>query len=201
MLLHNQPISDPAFAKGISEELRLCIARSGMDESQKKIITHRLSGFGLTGWTWDQLADNLKLRPFDIRLLFIESLHMLLAVIIPSTDLPFMRKIAESVKVSTYLTDSSVKTKQLFDRGFSLDEIVTARNLKKSTIEDHFVEMSINDAEFPLAQFVSVEDTEAVVGKVKEIGTRRLRLLKSEFEMLSYFQLRLILGARTGGGN
>lgn len=112
-----------------------------------------------------------------------------------------MRKIAESVKVSTYLTDSSVKTKQLFDRGFSLEEIVTARNLKKSTIEDHFVEMSINDTEFPLIQFVSSDDVEAVVEKVREIGTRRLRLLKSEFEMLSYFQLRLILGARTGGDN
>lgn len=201
MLVHNQPISDPLFAKDIGEELRLCITRSEMDERQKIIITHRLSGFGLTGWTWDQLADNLKLNPFDIRLLFIETLHMMLAVIIPSTDLPFLRKITESVKVSTYLTDSSVKTKQLFDRGFSLDEIVRARNLKKSTIEDHFVEMSINDAEFPLTQFVSAEDADAVAGKVKEIGTRRLRLLKSEFEMLSYFQLRLILGVRTGGGN
>ena len=201
ILLYNQRISDPAFAKGISNELRLCITRSEMDERQKLIITHRLTGFGLTGWTWDQLADNLKLNPFDVRLLFIESLHMMLAVIIPSTDLPFLRKIAESVKVSTYLTDSSVITKRLFDRGFSIDEIVTARNLKKSTIEDHFVEMSINDADFPLTQFVSAEDADAVAVKVKEIGTRRLRLLKSEFEMLSYFQLRLILGARTEGGN
>lgn len=201
MLLHNQRISDPVFAKGVSEEIRLCITRSEMDERQKTIITHRLSGFGLTGWTWDQLADNLKLNPFDIRLLFIEGLHMMLAVIILSPDLPFLRKIAESVKVSTYLTDSSVKTKQLFDRGFSLEEIAMARNLKQSTIEDHFVEMSINDTEFPLTQFVSEEDAEAVAGKVKEIGTRRLRLLKSEFETLSYFQLRLILGARTGGGN
>jgi uncharacterized protein YpbB len=201
MLLQNQPISEPAFAKSVDTELRLCITRSGIDEKQRTIITHRLSGFGLSGWTWDQLADNLKLNPFDIRLLFIESLHMLLAVIISSADLPFLRKIAESVKVSTYLTDSSVKTKKLFDRGFSFDEIVTARNLKKSTIEDHFVEMSINDADFPLTQFVSVDDTEAVVGKVREIGTRRLRLLKSEFEMLSYFQLRLILGSRAGGGN
>jgi uncharacterized protein YpbB len=201
ILLYNQRISDPAFAKGISNELRLCITRSEMDERQKLIITHRLTGFGLTGWTWDQLADNLKLNPFDVRLLFIEGLHMMLAVIIPSTDLPFLRKIAESVKVSTYLTDSSVITKRLFDRGFSIAEIVTARNLKKSTIEDHFVEMSINDADFPLTQFVSAEDADAVAVKVKEIGTRRLRLLKSEFEKLSYFQLRLILGARTEGGN
>ena len=63
-----------------------------MDDSQKTIFTHRLSGFGLTGWTWDQLADDLKLNPFDIRLLFIESLHMLLAVIIPSHRFAFFAK-------------------------------------------------------------------------------------------------------------
>ena len=89
------------------------------------------------------------------------------------------------------MTDSSVKTKQLFDRGLSIDEIAAARNLKMSTIEDHFVEMSINDAEFPLTQFVSAEDADAVVGKVKEIGTRRLRLLKSEFEGCPIFSFAL----------
>ena len=45
-LLHNQPISDPEFAKGIAKELGLCISRSGIDDRQKIIITHRLSGFG-----------------------------------------------------------------------------------------------------------------------------------------------------------
>jgi uncharacterized protein YpbB len=198
-LLHKQPISDPAYAGYIAEELRLCIERSGMDDKQKIIVTHRLSGFGLTGWTWDQLADKLKLHSFDVRLLFIEGLHRLLTVIEQSSDLSFLRKITDDVKVTTYLTDSSVKTKQLFDRGMSIEDIAVARNLKLSTIEDHFVEMSINDPQFPLIQFVAEEDVKAVVAKVKEIETRRLRLLKAEFTALSYFQLRLILGARTGG--
>ena len=51
--------------------------------------------------------------------------------------------------------------------------------------------MSINDPQFPLTQFVTEEDVEAVVAKVKEIGTRRLRLLKDEFRVLSYFQFVL----------
>lgn len=197
-LYHQQPISDPAYAKYIAEELRLCIERSGMDDAQKVIVTHRLSGYRLTGWTWDQLADQLKLNPFSVRLLFIESLHRLLSVIEQSTDLSFLRKIAENVKVTTYLTDSSSKTKLLFDRGLSIEDIAATRNLKLSTIEDHFVEMSINDPQFPLTQFVTEDDVEAVVAKVKEVETRRLRLLKEEFARLSYFQLRLILGARTG---
>lgn len=197
-LYYQQPISDPAYAKYIAEELRLCIERSGMDDAQKIIVTHRLSGYMLTGWTWDQLADQLKLNSFSVRLLFIEGLHRLLSVIEQSADLSFLRKIAKNVKVTTYLTDSSSKTKQLFDRGLSIVDIAARRNLKLSTIEDHFVEMSINDPQFPLTQFVPEVDVEAVVAKVKEVETRRLRLLKDEFASLSYFQLRLILGARTG---
>ncbi len=197
-LLHEQPISDSKYASQIGDELRLCINRSKIDDRQKIIITYRLSGFSLTGWTWDQLADNLKLNPFVIRLMFIESLHRLLDVIERSSDLPFLRKIAENVKVSTYLTESSIKTKQLFERGMSIERIAATRKLKISTIEDHFVELSMNDPQFPLTQFVSVEVVEAVVAKVNEMQTRRLRLLKAEFESLSYFQLRLILGVRGG---
>ena len=196
--LHTLPIDDPAFSRLLSEELRVCFTRSGIDDIQKQVITYRLSGFKMSGWTWDQLSDTLKQNPFDIRLLFIEALHMLLAVILNSSDLPLLRKLAENIKVSTYLTDSSVKTKQLFIRGLSIEDIVNVRKLKTSTIEDHFVEMSINDLEFPLTDFVSEEDVVAVIAKVSEFGTRRLRVLKSEFEHLSYFQLRLILGARTG---
>ncbi|WP_342509807.1 helix-turn-helix domain-containing protein [Sporosarcina sp. FSL K6-2383] len=197
-LYHKQPISDPAYARYIAEELRLCIERSDMDDNQKIIVTHRLSGFKLTGWTWDQLAAYLGLQPFSVYLLFIEGLHKLLVVIEQSAELSFLRKIADNIKVTTYLTDSSRKTQQLFNRGLSIEDIATTRNLKLSTIEDHFVEMSINDPQFPLTQFVTEDYIEAVVAKVKEVETRRLRILKDEFVELTYFQLRLILGARTG---
>ncbi len=35
-----------------------------------------------------------------------------------------------------------------------------------STIEDHFVEISINDTTFPIEEFVSATDIEAVVAKI-----------------------------------
>ncbi|WP_342512236.1 helix-turn-helix domain-containing protein [Sporosarcina sp. FSL K6-1522] len=194
-----QPIQDPVFASSLGEELRQGMHRSGMGDRQKQIMTHRLAGYGLTGWTWEQLAQELKLDPLAVRLLFIEALHKLLAVIEVSTDLPFLRKIAENIKVTTYLTESSMRTKRLFEEGLSMQEIAVARKLKQSTIEDHFVEMAIHDPAFPLYQFVEAADVTAVVAKVNASGTRRLRLLKAEFDRLSYFQLRLILGARTGG--
>ena len=103
---------------------------------------------------------------------------MLLAVIINSSDFPLLRKLAEDVKVSTYLTDSSVKTKQLFKQGLSIEQIVASRKLKRSTIEDHFVEMSINDPDFPLANFVSVKDAEAVIKKVNGMGNSKTSIVE-----------------------
>lgn len=199
-LFFRQPIGDPSFSRTIGEEIRHCIDQCGMSNVQKTILTHRLGGYGLTGWTWDQLASSLKLNPISVRLLFIESLHMLLNEIEMSSSTPFLRKMTENVKVSSYLTESSLKTKYLFDQGKSIGEIAAIRKLKMSTIEDHFVEMSINDSNFPLTRFVSEINVDAVISKATELGTKRLRLLKSVFEELSYFQLRLILGAKTGGG-
>ena len=80
-----------------------------------------------------------------------------------------------------------------------MEEIATIRQLKMSTIEDHFVEMVINDVTFPIDKFVSSEERKDVRKKSKELKTKRLRLLKDVFPDLSYFQLRLILGVGSRG--
>src|SRR6185437_11203535 len=95
--------------------------RGELSDEQKTILTHRLSGFRMTGWTWDQLADQMKLNPFAVRLMFIESLHRLLTAIHTTKDFSFLERIAESVRVTSYLTDSSMKTKQLFEKGLSIE--------------------------------------------------------------------------------
>ncbi|MCZ2259486.1 helix-turn-helix domain-containing protein [Sporosarcina sp. G11-34] len=198
-LVHGQPIHEPSFSLQFMKELSRCIEKSKMTDIQKTILTHRLVGGGLTGWTWNQLADSLKLSMDSIRLLFVESIHRLLVAIETSTDAPFLRKMTKDIKVSSYLTLSAMQTKNMFDNGLSMNDIATLRKLKMSTIEDHFVELSINDAAFPLDKFVSGNDIQNVLKKADELATKRLRLLKDEFEHLTYFQLRLILGAQSKG--
>lgn len=199
-LLHRQPIGDPQFSRTLGQEVFLAVERSGMTEKQKLIFTHRLDGFQCTGWTWDQLATAFDESSTSVYLSFIESLHLLLKTIDQVKDVPILQKMTENIKVSTHLTDSSLKTKLLFGQGMSMEEIAASRNLKMSTIEDHFVEMSINDVQFPVEEFVSQAEMEAVWRKAEELGTKRLRLLKDEFANLSYFQLRLILGVLSRGG-
>lgn len=198
-ILRGQPINEIAFSQYLKEELVQLIEQSNLMEVQKTIFTHRLVGHGFTGWTWGQLSEKLRMTPTTIRLYFIESLHLILGTIERLETVPFVKRIAENIKVQSHLTDSSMKTKFLFKKGMTMEEIAVSRKLKMSTIEDHFVEMVINDMDFPFVQFVSKEDSEAVSKKSDELGTKRLRLLKDNFPQLTYFQLRLILGAHSKG--
>ena len=198
-LLNGYPISDAGFSRQLRLELLQIIDNSRVRDVQKTILTHRLGGYDKTGWTWDQLAEKLAINPVTVRLYFIESLHMLLETIEQSSTAPFMWKMSENVKVTSYLTDSSMKTKVFFEQGLSMEDIAMTRRLKMSTIEDHFVEMSINDAHFPVERFVLKRDMDAVIAKSIELGTKRLRLLKDNFPSLTYFQLRLILGSESRG--
>lgn len=196
-ILRGKPINDIAFSHYIKDELTHLIESSSLAEIQKTIFTHRLVGYKYTGWTWDQLAEKLEMTPVTIKLNFIESLHLILDTINREEVAPLLKEIAVDIKVQSHLTDSSLKTKLLFEKGMSMEEIGATRRLKMSTIEDHFVEMVINDSSFPLMQFVSRGDLEAVSKKSDELGTKRLRLLKDSFPQLTYFQLRLILGAQS----
>lgn len=194
-LLVRHPVTDPIFAKQVGDELKKALIMSGMTDTQKYIFTCRLTGKSEMAKTWDQLAVEIGMVAEDLRLLFIEAIHRLLPIIEDSDELPFLQKIAFDIKVHSYLTDSAMHTKRLFDQGHSMESIASLRKLKMSTIEDHIVEMAMNDEQFPVSHFVSEEQIRAVVLKSEEMGTKRLKLLKNEFDALSYFELRLIMTA------
>ena len=72
----------------------------------------------------------MDIEPFTLTLYYIESLHMLLQAISQSSQFPIMTGITTNIKVSTYLTESSSKTKELFERGMSMDEIATTTSFE-----------------------------------------------------------------------
>ncbi|AOV08089.1 helix-turn-helix domain-containing protein [Sporosarcina ureilytica] len=197
-VLQGHPIEDPNFSHRLKTELRTAFEKSGMEEIQKVIFTHRLVGYQHTGWTWGQLENQIRMPALSIKLYYIESLHLLLKTI-DREKTPFLKEIAKDIKIASHLTESSENTKNLFDKGLSLEEIAATRELKLSTIEDHIVEIAMNDDDFPVEQFVSFEDRLKVQQKSVELKTKRLRLLKEAFPQLTYFQLRLILGTTLKG--
>lgn len=192
-ILRHMPIENPSFALKIKDELVDLFEKSAMEEVQKTIMTYRFVGYEQTGWTWLQLGEKLNLAPIDVKLNYIESLHKMLIAIEKNDQTTFLSKIAVGIKVETVLTDSTKRTKAYFDEGHSLEEIANIRQLKLSTIEDHVVEMVLNDPDFPLERFVAQQAFIEVRKKSEMLQTKRLRLLKEQFPELTYFQLRLIL--------
>lgn len=197
--LQVHPIAEASFSQAFKKEMTAALEKSGMEEVQKTIIAYRLVGYEKTGWTWGQLGEQLNSSPLNVKLNFIESLHRLLQTIEQNNDLPLLKKIAIGIRVETVLTESTRQTKIYFDNGYTLEEIAATRQLKLSTIEDHIVEMALNDHDFPLTKFVSPEDYKLVQEKSMELETKRLRVLKTTFPELTYFQLRLILSIPTKG--
>ncbi|WOV85996.1 helix-turn-helix domain-containing protein [Sporosarcina oncorhynchi] len=198
-MLHQQPITSAEFAKAIGSELIVALEASGMSDIQKYIFSCRLSGKDCTAKTWDQLAMELNEPPPTIRLLFIESLHRLLNSIDTSKRTPFLLQLTADIKVQSYLTDSANRTKKLYDQGHALERIAEIRQLKMSTIEDHMIEIAMNDSSFPIVNFVTEKQMKAVIAKADSIGTKRLKVLKEAFSSLSYFKLRLIMAVYKDG--
>ncbi|WP_342544868.1 helix-turn-helix domain-containing protein [Lysinibacillus sp. FSL W7-1291] len=165
-----------------------------VSDVNKQLVLYRLSGYRLPGWTWQQLAFERKENVLDSQLAFIETLHILLNEVQQKlNDYPLLGRVAEGLKVTILLTDSAQQTAQLYEQGYSMEEIVQKRKLKQSTIEDHFVELAMYEPNFSIGPFVSYEEAQKVWQVSKQYQTKKLKILHGALEDMSYFQLRLVL--------
>ncbi|MFJ7667288.1 helix-turn-helix domain-containing protein [Lysinibacillus sp. NPDC097195] len=162
-------------------------------DANKQLFLYRLSGHSLPGWTWQQLSGERKEMVLDSQLAFIELLHTLLNEVYATEDYPLLSKIAAELRVKALLTDSAQQTAYLYEQGYSVEQIVQIRRLKQSTIEDHLVELAMNEPNFSIGPFVSYEEAEKVWQASKQYQTKKLKALHDVVNELSYFQLRLVL--------
>lgn len=191
--IHSYPYQSEQFIKQYFQELLVAFKCSGLSDLQLTLITHRLSGYRVSGITWQQLAQGLNEEPIDLHIRFVEALHLLLDQIVVNPDLKILRNMSEGIRTTTALTDSAQKTFALYQDGYSFEQIVSARQLKSSTIEDHFVEIAMNEPSFVIEMFFPNEQIHNLIQQVKEQGTKKLTTLKAAFPDFSYFQLRLLL--------
>ncbi|PIC63281.1 hypothetical protein CSV79_12755 [Sporosarcina sp. P13] len=191
--LRNYPIPIRELSRILRGELERVMLESQLTELQCIILSNRLTGYRLTALTWEQLADQLNVSSTTVQLTFLESLHIVMDFIYEQEEFPLLNNLAAGCRVDTYLTHSAERTKYLFEDGYSIEQIASLRNLKMSTIEDHFVEMAVNMKHFPFEEFVSQEQIDDVWRHIDRLQTKRLRVLKEHCGGLTYFQLRLII--------
>jgi uncharacterized protein YpbB len=179
------------------KEVELSLAELPVGDQQKLILTLRLSGFGISGLTWEQISSLTKLDPMDAQLQMVEALHVWMGTL-SSIEQPLLFGLLTDLVQVSSLTDSAQRTLKLFNHGYSLQQIADLRRLQASTIEDHFVELAMNDPHFNYEPFVSEEMLNSIQSISSSQSTKRLRDIKTKVPDASYFQIRLSLAIKGG---
>lgn len=176
------------------KEIVMSLEKTNADPPLKNIVSHRLSGYKTPGFTWQQISSRMNISELDAQILFIACLHSWLKEMeINSTNYPLLNRICEGVRIANTLTSSTVQTANLFRKGYSVEQISEMRRLKTSTIEDHLVELAMNEPTFPIIQFISEQQIREVWEAVEGYNTRKLKILHEVLPQLTYFQIRLVL--------
>ncbi|MBA2173837.1 helix-turn-helix domain-containing protein [Halobacillus locisalis] len=182
-----------SFVDSLHEELHTLL--SGRTTREAYVFSSRLTGNGVIGLTYEQLSTESGLSKEDVHLYLQHVYHYLLQKVrqYPSS-FPILSQCIEGLGDSTLITQSANRTYYYIKLGWTIDEIMKKRRLKKSTIQDHLVEAALVIPDFSIDSFISIEGQSLILSMTESLETKRLKQihqgLNGEF---SYFQIRLTL--------
>lgn len=164
------------------------------EHTMPELIVVRLSGFKKIGLTTMQAAEISGLDPARYYFEFLNCLHAMFDRILEDpARYPLLNGLIKQPERKVPLTLSTEKTYKLFQKGYSLEEIAAARNLKESTIEDHIVEIVLSIKDFMIDSFVLPEKEERILQAAKKNSAKKLKQIKERVNDASYFEIRLVL--------
>ncbi|EDL63607.1 helix-turn-helix domain-containing protein [Bacillus sp. SG-1] len=195
--LYNPPIPLKDLNHHLFSELVSLMKNETFPDNAELLIC-RLTGGEYIGLTRGQAADNYRMSEDEYWFRFLNVLHYLIKEVSEQkTEYPLLYSIIVDLVPEISLTQSSEETYKLLKRGFGIERIAEIRRLKESTVEDHIVEIALNDSQFSIEGFVPIEEINQIIQKAKEVNKRKLKPIKEALPQLSYFQIRLTL-ARYG---
>jgi uncharacterized protein YpbB len=166
---------------------------------EPELLVQRLSGYRSIGLTSTQVANMRNMEPAYYHYQFLNILHFLIGQIEANKlQFPILAQFLDHSQ-KTNLTFSTEKTYALLKQGYSVTDIMSIRRLKKSTIEDHLVELAIHMKEFSIDPYVSIEKQKQIQTAIKKLNSKQLKQIYHEVIVADYFEIRLVL-ARYGDG-
>ncbi|WP_049681985.1 helix-turn-helix domain-containing protein [Peribacillus loiseleuriae] len=167
-------------------------------EKERAIFVKRLTGIHRIGSTYSQISKELHEDEWYVRYLFLGTIHFMLQEFDDSSvQYPYLYSIIKDIQGNshTQLTNSTQMTLKYLQTGKSLEEIAFIRRLKRSTIEDHIVELAYSDPLFNISRFMSQKIEEVIRIASKTSRTKQLRAIKEIVanDEISFFQIRLVL--------
>ncbi len=197
--LHGIDFRSQESCRNLKQEIMDSLRILAVADEVKLLIIQRLSGYKIGGLTWEQISAEKHQQTIDIKLQAIEALHGWMETI-QSHEFPMLQGLLEGVVQKSFLTETARRTESYFRNGRTLEEIAALRGLKTSTIEDHFVEMAMNDPGFDILAFMEGTLYSKIIAVSKVRNTKRLRDIKEEIPEATYFQIRLALATKGESG-
>ena len=166
---------------------------------EPELLVTRLSGYRSIGLTSIQVAKNRNMESVYYHYQFLNILHFLIGQIeAKELQFPILAQFLDHSK-KTNLTFSTEKTYALLKQGYSVTDIAAIRKLKKSTIEDHLVELALHMREFSIDPYVSIEKQQQIQTAVKKLNSKQLKKIYYEVKGADYFEIRLVLAKYEDG--
>lgn len=190
--LRQRDFQSTIFGNTFKDQLIHLLDNPNLTDTHRNLFVYRLSGYKNSGLTWEQLARMYEATVLDVKFQFIECIHILLGEI-TAEKYPDLHELTKDIQVSTTLTESAMKTNQLFQKGYSIEEVAHMRLLKINTIEDHVIEIVSAEKNFPIFTFITNEQLQNVLQISRELQTKKLKLIRDKIPTLSFFQIRLAL--------
>lgn len=172
-----------------------------MPDIHATLFVHKLTSSKRVGRTFSQLSQPFNKDPYFTELIFWSTIHKVIKEIDQSPEsFPTLSLLRPREINQEFVTNTARITKDLLDKGLSMDKIASIRKLKDSTIEDHIVELAIHDSTFDVSTFISEDSIELIQQTAVSLKTSRLKPIKDnlggEFD---YFQIRLALSGKSKG--
>ena len=184
-----------SLAKEFHDELEQILAE--LPELNAQVLMMRVSGYHRIGYSIEQISKKMDGDVWKVHYLFLDAFHYLLSRALSSPEaFPLLSEVAaeEEKQQSSTLTRSSSATLRYLKKGYGIEDIMKARNLKRNTIEDHIVEISLHIPGFNIEPYIDDALLKHIRSLVRELDTKQLKVLKKNLpEEVTYFQIRLAL--------
>lgn len=160
------------------------------------ILILRFSGYQMIGKTSEQVAELMKMDPFEYHYRFINAQHFIIQRILKERErFSFLPDLIIDTYQASPITKTAMRTYELLKRNLSIKEIAQIRGLKESTIEDHIIEIALFNKQFSIEPYVDKTTAEKILTIANELGVKRMKPIKERIGTASYFQIRLVLAS------
>jgi uncharacterized protein YpbB len=164
------------------------------ERTRPELVVLRLTGYRKIGLTTVQAAELAGLEPARYHFGFLNCLHAMFDRVLETPQsYPLLNGLIKKADRNVPLTISTDKTFKLLQKGYKLEEVAAARNLKQSTIEDHVVEIALSIKEFDIDHYVHPQKKDRIIQAARLNSAKKLKQIKERVADASYFEIRLVL--------